>query len=50
MISQMRKVHIDKGWILGGKFAWSKTNTRDPNVTKFYILQIQSDGSYKLMN
>jgi hypothetical protein len=46
----MRKVHIDKGWILGGKFTWSKTNTRDPSVQKFYILQIQSDGSYKLMN
>jgi branched-chain amino acid transport system substrate-binding protein len=50
VIGQMRKVHIDKGWILGGKFAWSKTNTRDPSVQKFYILQIQSDGSYKLMN
>ena len=42
-------MHIDKGWILGGKFAWSKINTRDPNVTKFYILQIQCDGSYKLV-
>jgi branched-chain amino acid transport system substrate-binding protein len=50
VISQMKNVHIDKGWILGGKFAWSKVNVRDPNVTKFYILQIQSDGSYKLMN
>ncbi len=50
VISQMKNVHIDKGWILGGKFAWSKTNVRDPNVTKFYILQIQGDGSYKLMN
>jgi len=50
VIGQMRKVHIDKGWILGGKFAWSTTNTRDPNVTKFYILQIQGNGSYKLMN
>jgi branched-chain amino acid transport system substrate-binding protein len=50
VIAQMRKVHVDRNWILGGKFAWSKVNTRDPNVTKFYILQIQSDGSYKLMN
>ena len=50
VIGQMRKVHIDKGWILGGKFAWSKVNTHDPNVTKFYIMQIQSNGSYKLMN
>jgi branched-chain amino acid transport system substrate-binding protein len=50
VIPQVRKVTIDKGWILGGKFAWSKVNTRDPNVTKFYLLQIQSDGSYKLLN
>ena len=38
------------GWILGGKFAWSKVNISDPNVTKFYIIQIQSDGSYKLVS
>jgi branched-chain amino acid transport system substrate-binding protein len=50
VISAMKKVTINTGWILGGKFAWSKVNTRDPSVTKFYIMQIQSNGSYKLVN
>jgi branched-chain amino acid transport system substrate-binding protein len=50
VIGQVRKVKIDKGWILGGKFAWSKVNTNDPNVSKYYIMQIQSDGTYKVIN
>ena len=47
VISATRKVSINTGWILGGKFNWSKVNTRDPDVTKFYLYEIQSDGSYK---
>lgn len=47
VISATRKVSISTGWILGGKFNWSKVNTRDPDVTKFYLYEIQSDGSYK---
>ena len=47
VVAATRKVTIDQGWILGGKFRWSTTNTRDPSVTKFYLYEIQSDGSYK---
>jgi branched-chain amino acid transport system substrate-binding protein len=50
VIQNVKKVKVDKGWILGGKFSWSKVNTNDPNTSKFYIMQIQSDGSYKLVN
>ncbi len=50
VIQATKRVSINNGWILGGKFAWSKVNTNDPNVSKFYIFQIQSDGSYKLVN
>jgi branched-chain amino acid transport system substrate-binding protein len=50
VITDMKKVTITKGWILGGKFSWSTVNTRDPNTTRFYIMQIQADGSYKLVN
>jgi len=50
VIAQVRKVAINTGWILGGKFAWSKVNTNDPNVTRYYIMQIQSDGTYKVVN
>jgi branched-chain amino acid transport system substrate-binding protein len=39
--------HI-KNWILGGTFQFS-TKTNDPLNGKFYIFQIQSDGSYKLI-
>ena len=42
--------HIDKGWILGGKFAWSKINTRDPNVRSSTSCRSSANGSYKLMN
>jgi branched-chain amino acid transport system substrate-binding protein len=50
VITDMKKVSINTGWILGGKFAWSTTNTRDPNTTRFYIMQIQPDGTYKLVD
>ncbi len=35
-------------WILGGTFRWS-TKSNDPLNAKFYIFQIQADGSYKLV-
>ena len=50
MIRTCRRSPSNRQWILGGKFAWSKVNTNDPNVTKFYIMQIQSDGKYKVVN
>ena len=34
LITSIKKVSINTGWILGGKFAWSKVNTNDPNVTQ----------------
>jgi branched-chain amino acid transport system substrate-binding protein len=49
VITQVKKVTITKGWILGGTFSWSKVNTNDPNVSRYYIMQIQSDGSYKVI-
>jgi branched-chain amino acid transport system substrate-binding protein len=42
-----KKVSI-KTWILGGSFKWS-TKSNDPLNAKFYIFQIQSNGSYKLV-
>ena len=48
MITDTRKVQI-QNWILGGSFKWSKVNTQDPANAKFYIFQIQSNGSYKLV-
>jgi len=39
--------HI-KNWVLGGNFQFS-TKTNDPLNGRFYIFQIQSDGSYKLI-
>ncbi len=39
---------VVKNWILGGDFRFS-TKTNDPLNGKFYIFQIQSDGSYKLV-
>jgi len=43
----IKKVKI-ANWILGGTFRWS-TKTNDPLNAKFYIFQIQSNGSYKLV-
>jgi branched-chain amino acid transport system substrate-binding protein len=48
VVTDIRKVTIPN-WILGGTFKWSKINTQDPANAKFYIFQIQSDGSYKLV-
>ena len=43
----VKKVTI-QNWILGGTFKWS-TKSNDPLNAKFYIFQIQSNGSYKLV-
>jgi branched-chain amino acid transport system substrate-binding protein len=43
----MKQVKI-KNFILGGNFAFS-TKTNDPLNARFYIFQIQSNGSYKLV-
>jgi ABC-type branched-subunit amino acid transport system substrate-binding protein len=48
IVNDVRKVQI-QNWILGGSFKWSKINTQDPANAKFYIFQIQGDGSYKLV-
>jgi len=47
VISRVKHVKI-KNFILGGDFAFS-TKTNDPLNAKFYIFQIQSNGSYKLI-
>jgi branched-chain amino acid transport system substrate-binding protein len=47
--TDMKKVSIPN-FILGGTFKWDKTNVQDPAGAKFYIFQIQSDGSYKPVN
>jgi branched-chain amino acid transport system substrate-binding protein len=47
VLKQVKKVKINN-WILGGKFQFS-TKTNDPLNAKFYIFQIQSNGSYKLV-
>jgi len=39
---------VIKNWILGGTFRFS-TKSNDPLNAKFYIFQIQADGSYKLV-
>jgi branched-chain amino acid transport system substrate-binding protein len=47
VLQNIKKVKI-KNWILGGGFKFS-TKTNDPLNAKFYIFQIQSNGSYKLV-
>ena len=47
VLRQVKRVSI-KNWILGGEFRWS-TKSNDPLNAKFYIFQIQSNGSYKLV-
>jgi branched-chain amino acid transport system substrate-binding protein len=47
VLQSIKKVSV-KNWILGGSFKWS-TKTNDPLNAKFYIFQIQSNGSYKLV-
>ena len=44
----IKKASHIKNWILGGTFQFS-TKTNDPLNGRFYIFQIQSDGSYKLV-
>ncbi|HLW18234.1 MAG TPA: branched-chain amino acid ABC transporter substrate-binding protein, partial [Actinomycetota bacterium] len=47
VLRKVKQVSI-KNWILGGTFKWS-TKSNDPLNAKFYIFQIQGDGSYKLV-
>ncbi len=47
VLRHMKQVKI-KNFILGGNFAFS-TKTNDPLNAKFWIFQIQSNGSYKLV-
>jgi branched-chain amino acid transport system substrate-binding protein len=47
VLRSVKKVRISN-WILGGSFRWS-TKSNDPLNAKFYIFQIQSNGSYKLV-
>jgi len=47
VLRQVKSVRIPN-WILGGSFRFS-TKTNDPLNAKFYIFQIQSNGSYKLV-
>jgi branched-chain amino acid transport system substrate-binding protein len=47
VLSNIKKVKINN-WILGGTLRWS-TKSNDPLNAKFYIFQIQSNGSYKLV-
>jgi branched-chain amino acid transport system substrate-binding protein len=47
VLANIKTVKINN-WILGGSFKWS-TKTNDPLNAKFYIFQIQSNGSYKLV-
>ena len=47
VLRKVKQVSI-KNWILGGTFKWS-TKSNDPLNAKFYIFQIQSNGSYKLV-
>ncbi|MEO9176223.1 MAG: branched-chain amino acid ABC transporter substrate-binding protein [Gaiellales bacterium] len=47
--TDVKKVTIPN-FILGGTFRWDKVNSQDPANPKFYIFQIQSNGSYKPVN
>ena len=47
ILRSVKQVRISN-WILGGTFRWS-TRSNDPLNAKFYIFQIQSNGSYKLV-
>ena len=47
VLRKIKQVSINN-WILGGTFKWS-TKSNDPLNAKFYIFQIQQDGSYKLV-
>ena len=45
----IKKANHVKNWILGGTFRFS-TKTNDPLNGRFTIFQIQSNGSYKVVN
>jgi len=47
VLQNIKKVRVSN-WILGGSLRWS-TKSNDPLNAKFYIFQIQSNGSYKLV-
>ncbi len=47
IVRQVKRVRIPN-WILGGSFRFS-TKSNDPLNAKFYIFQIQPNGSYKLV-
>ncbi|HJU48233.1 MAG TPA: branched-chain amino acid ABC transporter substrate-binding protein [Gaiellaceae bacterium] len=47
VVRQVKKINL-KSSILGGPFRFS-TKSNDPLNAKFYIFQIQSNGSYKLV-
>jgi len=47
VVAHVKKVQI-KNSILGGSFSWSPSSN-DPHNAKFYIFQIQGNGSYKLV-
>jgi branched-chain amino acid transport system substrate-binding protein len=48
IVRHVKQVKIPN-WILGGTFRWS-TKSNDPLNATFYIFQIQSDGTYKLVS
>jgi len=48
ILRQVKRISV-KQWILGGSFKFS-TKTNDPLNGQFYIFQIQSNGSYKLVD
>lgn len=47
VVRNVKSIRV-KNWILGGDFRFS-TKSNDPLNAKFYIFQIQSNGSYKLV-
>jgi branched-chain amino acid transport system substrate-binding protein len=47
VLKKVKQVVIKK-WLLGGQFRFS-TKSNDPKNAKFYIFQIQPNGSYKLV-
>ena len=47
VVRSVKSIRV-KNWILGGDFRFS-TRTNDPLNATFYIFQIQSNGSYKLV-
>jgi len=47
IVAHVKKVQVAHS-ILGGSFSWSP-RTNDPHNAKFYIFQIQGNGSYKLV-